>query len=67
MKPKDSKIANGVYFAPTIVTNVHDEMTVVKEEIFGPVMCILPFDDEEEGIKRANNTPFGLCAGVFTK
>lgn len=42
-------------------------MTCVKEEIFGPVMSILPFDTEEEAVERANNTPFGLAGGVFTR
>lgn len=42
-------------------------MTCVKEEIFGPVMSVLPFDTEEEVIKRANNTTFGLASGVFTR
>lgn len=42
-------------------------MTVVKEEIFGAVMCVLPFESEEEVIKRANDTPYGLAAGLFTK
>lgn len=42
-------------------------MTCVKEEIFGPVMSVLPFDTEEEVIKRANNTTYGLASGVFTR
>jgi len=42
-------------------------MTCVKEEIFGPVMSILPFDTEEEVVERANNTKFGLAGGVFTR
>lgn len=42
-------------------------MTCVKEEIFGPVMSVLPFDTEEEVLKRANNTTFGLASGVFTR
>lgn len=42
-------------------------MTCVKEEIFGPVMSVLPFDTEEEVIQRANNTTFGLASGVFTR
>lgn len=41
-------------------------MRIVREEIFGPVMCILPFDTEEEAVARANNTPYGLAAGVCT-
>lgn len=42
-------------------------MTCVKEEIFGPVMSVLPFDTEEEVLRRANNTTFGLASGVFTR
>ena len=42
-------------------------MTCVKEEIFGPVMSVLPFDTEEEVLQRANNTTFGLASGVFTR
>ena len=57
---------NGYFVAPTIFTDCHDEMSIVKEEIFGPVMSVLTFNDEEEVIKRANNTDFGLAAGVFT-
>ena len=44
-----------------------DDMTCVKEEIFGPVMSVLPFDTEEEVIQRANNTTYGLASGVFTR
>lgn len=47
--------------------NCNDTMTCVKEEIFGPVMSILPFDTEEEVLERANNTHFGLAGGVFTR
>ncbi|TDH38789.1 betaine-aldehyde dehydrogenase [Pseudohoeflea suaedae] len=57
---------NGHYIAPTIFADVTDEMTIAREEIFGPVMSILPFDTEEEAIRRANDTEFGLAAGVFT-
>ena len=60
-------MANGFYMSPCVVTDCSDDMTVIKEEIFGPVMTVLPFDTEEEAVKRANNTDFGLAAGVFTK
>ncbi len=56
----------GFFVAPTVFDDCHDEMTIVREEIFGPVMTILAFDDEEEVIARANATEFGLAAGVFT-
>ncbi|EFX81983.1 hypothetical protein DAPPUDRAFT_302871 [Daphnia pulex] len=58
---------NGFFISPCILTNCHDDMTVVREEIFGPVATILPFDTEEEVIRRANQTPYGLSAGIFTK
>ncbi|EAT13581.1 betaine-aldehyde dehydrogenase [Bermanella marisrubri] len=58
---------NGYFVAPTIFTDCTDDMTIVKEEIFGPVMSVLVFDDEEEVIKRANDTHLGLAAGVFTQ
>ena len=56
----------GFYFEPTIFSDVKDDMTIASEEIFGPVMCVLDFDDEAEVIKRANDTEFGLAAGIFT-
>jgi betaine-aldehyde dehydrogenase len=57
----------GYFVAPTIFTDCTDEMTVCKEEIFGPVMSVLTFDDEDEVIARANDTRLGLAAGVFTQ
>ena len=50
-----------------MVTNCRDDMRFVQEEIFGSVAACLEFDTEEEVIRRANNTTFGLAAGVFTK
>ena len=47
--------------------DVSDEMRIAREEIFGPVMCVLAFDSEEEVVARANATQFGLSAGVFTR
>ena len=59
-------MVNGYFVSPAIFDNCRDEMAIVQEEIFGPVMSILEFDDEDEVIERANATPFGLAAGVFT-
>jgi len=56
----------GFFVEPTIFDQCRDEMRIVREEIFGPVMCVLAFDDEAEVIARANDTEFGLSAGVFT-
>jgi aldehyde dehydrogenase (NAD+) len=57
----------GYFVQPTVFADVTDDMVIVKEEIFGPVVVVLPFDTVEEVIERANNTPYGLAAGVWTK
>jgi succinate-semialdehyde dehydrogenase/glutarate-semialdehyde dehydrogenase len=57
--------ARGFFYAPTVLADVHDEMRVVREEIFGPVAPVLLFDSEDEVIARANATPFGLAAYVM--
>ncbi|MEM9851448.1 MAG: betaine-aldehyde dehydrogenase [Pseudomonadota bacterium] len=56
----------GFYIAPTVFADVTDSMTIAREEIFGPVLSVLDFDTEDEVMTRANATPFGLAAGVFT-
>ncbi len=56
----------GWFMQPTVFADVRDDMTIAQEEIFGPVMSVLEFDTEEEAIARANDTEFGLAAGVFT-
>lgn len=58
---------NGYFVAPTIFGQCNDEMTLSQQEIFGPVMSVLPFSDEDEVIRRANDTRLGLAAGVFTQ
>jgi betaine-aldehyde dehydrogenase len=63
---KGRNITSGNFLTPAIFTNCDDSMEICREEIFGPVLSILSFDSEEEVIERANNTPFGLAAGVFT-
>ena len=57
----------GFYLQPTVFADVTDDMTIAREEIFGPVMSVLSFTFEEEVLARANDTEFGLAAGVFTK
>jgi betaine-aldehyde dehydrogenase len=59
-------LARGFFVAPTVFDACRDDMCIVREEIFGPVMSVLEFEDEEEVIERANATQFGLAAGVFT-
>jgi len=59
-------LAKGAFVAPTVFDGCGDDMAIVREEIFGPVMTVLPFDDEDEVIARANATEYGLAAGIFT-
>ena len=58
--------SGGTYVEPTIFDGVTNAMKIAQEEIFGPVMCVLDFDDEADVIARANDTEFGLAGGVFT-
>ena len=60
------ELAKGFFVAPTVFVECHDDMAIAREEIFGPVMTVLTFDDEDEVIARANATEYGLSAGVFT-
>jgi len=57
----------GQYFAPTILTDLTDEMRITQEETFGPIMCIRKVKDEDEAIRIANSIEFGLASSVFTK
>ena len=57
----------GYFVQPTVLTNARQDMRVVQEEIFGPVIVVVPFEDEDEGIALANGTEFGLYDYVFSK
>lgn len=57
---------DGFYMEPTVFADVTDDMTIARDEIFGPVLSVLDFDDEDDVIARANDTGFGLAAGVYT-
>ena len=57
----------GFFIKPTIFTDVHSDMKIVKEEIFGPVAVIIKFKDEAEVVEMANNTTYGLAAHIFTQ
>ena len=66
-RPDDPELRNGYFVEPTVFDGCSDDMKIVREEIFGPVMAILTFFDEDEVIARANDTDYGLAAGVFTR
>ncbi|HMH28080.1 MAG TPA: betaine-aldehyde dehydrogenase [Steroidobacteraceae bacterium] len=66
MRVTRGELGKGFFVAPTVFDNCRDDMAIVREEIFGPVMAVLEFEEEEQVIARANATEFGLAAGVFT-
>jgi betaine-aldehyde dehydrogenase len=66
-RPSDPDLAGGYFVEPTVFDACTDDMSIVQEEIFGPVMAVLTFRDEDDVIARANDTAYGLAAGVFTK
>jgi acyl-CoA reductase-like NAD-dependent aldehyde dehydrogenase len=59
-------ISKGYFAKPTVFSAVNNQMTIAREEIFGPVLCIIPFSTEEEAIAIANDTPYGLSGYVFS-
>ncbi len=63
----EGELAKGNFVAPTVFVDCQDDMDFVQKEIFGPVMAVIKFSDEDEVIQRANNTDYGLAAGVFTQ
>lgn len=64
--PLDPALAEGAYYLPTILGGVDNAATICREEVFGPVAVVLPFDDEDDVIAQANDSAFGLASGVWT-
>ena len=65
--PEDPALAAGAYLMPTVFDGVSPDMRIAKEEIFGPVVSIIPFDTEEEALRLANATPYGLSGSVWSR
>ncbi|APR87278.1 Aldehyde dehydrogenase [Minicystis rosea] len=65
-RPNDPALGRGFFLEPTIFDDVRPEMRIAREEIFGPVLSVIPFDTEEDAIRIANDTEYGLAAGIWT-
>lgn len=65
--PSDQALRNGWFVEPTIFTGVHNQMRIAREEVFGPVLSVIPFDEEDEAVAIANDSPYGLAAGLWTR
>jgi acyl-CoA reductase-like NAD-dependent aldehyde dehydrogenase len=65
-RPGDA-LESGAFLTPAVFAGVEDGMTIAREEIFGPVVCVMPFDDDDEVVARANDTAYGLGASVWTR
>lgn len=66
-QPSDPQLSGGWFVEPTIFTGVNNTMRIAREEIFGPVLSVIPFEDEDEAVSIANDSPYGLGAGLWTE
>ncbi len=66
-RPSDPELANGFFITPTIFTDVRNDMRIAQEEIFGPVLAVIKYDTVDEAIRMANDTIYGLAAGVWSR
>jgi len=60
-------LGSGLYIEPTVYTGVRNDMRIAREEIFGPVLCVIPFDDETDAVALANDSDYGLSAGIWSR
>lgn len=65
--PRDERLKQGWFIEPTVYTGVRNDMTLAREEIFGPVLCVIPFKDEADAVRIANDSTFGLAAGIWSR
>ena len=64
--PQAAEFVSGAYYPATVISNVSNESSICQEEVFGPVVTVLPFDDEEDLLDQANDSAYGLASGIWT-
>jgi betaine-aldehyde dehydrogenase len=65
-RPSDARLAAGAFYLPTVIAGIDNRAPIAQQEVFGPVLCALPFDDEDDLVAQANDSAYGLAAGVWT-
>ena len=65
-RPQDQRLGNGAFYLPTVIAGIDNRAPIAQQEIFGPVLCVIPFDDEDDLLAPANDSAFGLAAGIWT-
>lgn len=65
-RPSEPRLAKGAFYLPTIVAGITNKSKIAQEEIFGPVLCAIPFDNEDDLMQQANDIPYGLASGIWT-
>lgn len=65
-RPAESRFESGAFYLPTVIGGIDNRAPVAQREIFGPVLCVLPFDDEEDLVAQANDSVYGLAAGIWS-
>ena len=65
-RPSEPRLARGAFYLPTIVAGISNKSTIAQQEIFGPVLCAMPFDNEDDLIQQSNDITYGLAAGIWT-
>lgn len=66
-RPQGDRFDKGAYYLPTVITGLSNQAKTVREEIFGPVLCVMPFDDEADVVRQANDSDFGLACGIWSR
>ena len=65
-RPSDARLATGAFYLPTVLGHIDNSAAIAQQEVFGPVLCVMPFDTEDDLLAQANNSAFGLAAGIWT-
>jgi betaine-aldehyde dehydrogenase len=65
-RPSEPNLAKGAFYMPTVVTGINNKSAIAQQELFGPVLCALPFENEEDLMQQVNDIPYGLASGIWT-